>query len=77
MTGGDKDFKYVPQYLSKTILGARFTYQELLEQERVPFKFQTIIDRLILPCMQEDMEIGKHMLLLTASDKNFRIYDSL
>ena len=44
----DQDFKYILQDLSKTMIGARFTYSELMEQERVPFKFQTIIDRLIL-----------------------------
>ncbi len=73
----DQDFKYILQDLSKTMIGARFTYSELMEQERVPFKFQTIIDRLIMPILQEDMEIGAHMLLLNKADKNYRIYENL
>ncbi|MBR3104573.1 MAG: hypothetical protein IKQ27_16480 [Lachnospiraceae bacterium] len=73
----DQDFKYILQDLSKTMIGARFTYSELMEQERVPFKFQTIIDRLILPVMDEDMEIGAHILSLTKADKNYRIYENL
>ena len=73
----DQDFKYILQDLSKTMIGARFTYGELMEQERVPFKFQTIIDRLILPVMEEDMEIGRHILSLTKTDKNYRIYENL
>ena len=73
----DQDFKYILQDLSKTMIGARFTYSELMEQERVPFKFQTIIDRLIMPILEEDMEIGEHMLRLTKADKNYRIYENL
>ena len=60
----DQDFKYILQDLSKTMIGARFTYSELMEHERVPFKFQTIIDRLIMPILNEDMEIGAHILQL-------------
>ncbi len=77
MDQNEQDFKYILQDLSKTMIGARFTYGELMEQERVPFKFQTIIDRLILPCLTEDMEIGEHLLHMTKEDKNFRIYVNL
>ena len=73
----DQDFKYILQDLSKTMIGARFTYSELMEHERVPFKFQTIIDRLIMPILNEDMEIGAHILQLTKEDKNYRIYENL
>ncbi|MCR5251057.1 MAG: hypothetical protein K6E50_10675 [Lachnospiraceae bacterium] len=72
-----EDFKYVLQEFSRTMIGARYTYGELLGAERVPFKFQTIIDRLILPYSSSDVMIGEHLLHLTPADKNYRIYENL
>ena len=73
----EDDYKYVLQEFSRTMIGARFTYGELLYEERVPFKFQTIIDRLIRPFADTDMRIGEHIFGLTPEDKNYRIYDNL
>jgi len=73
----ERDFKYVLQDLTKTMIGARFTYRELMGEERVPFKFQTIIDRLILTYADPDMTIGEHLLQITPQDKNYRIYENL
>lgn len=44
----DNDFKYVIIDLESICLGARFTFGELLEQEMVPFKLKTIINRYVL-----------------------------
>ncbi len=77
MTTEYRDFKYVLQEMSRTMIGARFTYGELLQEERVPFKFQTIVDRLILPYVDADREVGEHILSLTPEDKNTRIYAEL
>ncbi|MBR5421264.1 MAG: hypothetical protein IK115_08975 [Lachnospiraceae bacterium] len=73
----DTDYKYVLQDFSKTMIGARFSYSELMDAERVPFKFRTIVDRLILPYADGDMTLEQHLLSLTPEDKNYRIYDSL
>jgi hypothetical protein len=58
MTETDTDFKFVIQEFSKTMIGARYTYRELMSAERVPFKFQTIVQRLIIPYADENMMIG-------------------
>lgn len=73
----DNDFKYVLQEFARTMIGAKYTYGELLDAERIPFKFQTIVDRLILPYADPDMTIEDHLLSITKDDKNFRIYDNL
>ena len=75
--GNEDDYKYILQDFSRTMIGARFSYAELMEAERVPFKFKTIVDRLILPYADADMTLEQHMLNLTPADKNYRIYDGL
>ena len=74
---GENDYKYVIQEFSKTMIGARYTYREILSAERVPFKFQTIVDRLIVPYADMDMMLGDHLLNMTADDKNKRIFENL
>lgn len=44
----DNDFKYVMMDTGNLYLGARFSFDELLSQEMVPFKFKAIINHYIL-----------------------------
>lgn len=43
-----EDFKYVLQDTGNIYLGAQFSYEELLEQEMVPFKLKAILTHYIL-----------------------------
>ncbi len=73
----ENDYKYVLQDLRETCIGARYSYEELMGAERVPFKFQTIIERLILPVADASLTVGEHLQSMTPGDPNYRIYDSL
>ncbi len=42
------DFKYVLQDVGSLYLGAGFSYEELLSEERVPFKLKAILSRYVL-----------------------------
>lgn len=42
-----EDFKYVMQDAGNLYLGARYSYQELLENEAVPFKLKAILSHYI------------------------------
>ena len=42
------DFKYVLQDVGSLYLGAGFSYEELLAQELVPFKFKAILSQYVL-----------------------------
>ena len=44
----DNDFKYVMADVGNIYLGARFTYEELLDQDMTPFKLKAIIRQYIL-----------------------------
>ncbi|MDE6687146.1 MAG: hypothetical protein K2J95_06390 [Lachnospiraceae bacterium] len=74
----ENDFKYVLQDFSSITLGARYSYHEIMENERVPFKLQSIVERYILPHITDpSMEIGRHVLSLTKEDPCYRIYENL
>lgn len=74
----ENDFKYVLQDFSGITLGARYSYQEIMENERVPFKLQSIVERYILPHITDpSIEIGRHVLSLSKEDPCYRIYENL
>lgn len=74
----ENDFKYVLQDFSSITLGARYSYQEIMENERVPFKLQSIVERYILPHITDpSIEIGRHVLSLSKEDPCYRIYENL
>lgn len=82
MNGGkdmnENDFKYVLQDFSSITLGARYSYQEIMESQRVPFKLQSIVERYILPHVTDtSIEIGRHVLSLTKEDPCYRIYENI
>lgn len=43
-----EDYKYVMQDAGSLYIGARYSYEELLEQEMVPFKLKTVLARYVL-----------------------------
>lgn len=49
----DKDFKYVLQDTSHLYLGARMSFQEMLDWEDVPFKMKSIINKYFMEAGNE------------------------
>ena len=43
-----EDYKYVMQDAGNLYIGAKYSYEELLEQEMIPFKLKTILIRYVL-----------------------------
>ena len=44
----NRDFKYFMQDTGSLYLGAKYTYQEILEDEMVTFKFKSIVEHYLL-----------------------------
>lgn len=55
-----QDYKYVMQDTGNLYLGAKYTYEELMENEDVPFKFKTFIERYIRPKLDTDTTLESH-----------------
>lgn len=73
----ENDFKYVIQDLSTVQLGARFTYEELLKHDRVPFKFQSIIQLYLLKEAKPDEELGAHILKVNNDSFAMQVFRQL
>ena len=60
----EDDFKYYMQDIERNYFGARFSYQELLDNEMVPFKFKTIISKYIKDEVELDTTLESHLFYL-------------
>lgn len=70
----NKDFKYVIHDLTNVYLGARFTYEELLDQEEVPFKLKMIISHYFLKEVGPSTRIEDHIFYLKETDLSYFVY---
>lgn len=65
MNKEDKDFKYILQDTGTIYLGARFSYQELLEEEMIPFKLKMIVSQYVLKDVEEETTLESHFYYMT------------
>lgn len=80
MTSGstdDKDFKYCMQDTEKVYIGARYSYGELMADEHVPFKFQTIIEHYIAKDTDMDTTLESQLYYMKPDDFTCRTYQHL
>lgn len=69
----DNDFKYVMIDAGNIYLGARFSYEELLEQEMVPFKLKAVIRQYFLKETAPDTTLESQFYYL---EKNTFLYET-
>ena len=72
-----EDYKYVMLDTSRVYLGAKFSYEELLFNEDVPFKVKTILERYILPEVSGDTTLESHFYFMKKEDFAARTYQQL
>ena len=60
-----EDFKYVLQDTGNIYLGARFSYEELMAHEMVPFKLKAILNHYILKEAAPDTTLESQFYYLT------------
>lgn len=64
----NRDYKYIMQELSTLYIGAKYTYDEMIEAQEVPFKVKTLINTYIKPELQgEDLSIESHFYYMDGS----------
>lgn len=71
------DYKYVIQSIGTVCLGARYTYGEMLEDEKVPFKFQAIIQQYLLKNAEKGTSIKDHLRTMTKEELSYMVYEQL
>ncbi len=72
-----QDYKYVLQDTGNLYLGAKYTYKELIDEEDVPFKFKTIVERYIKPYRDENVSLESHFYYMNEKDFVYQTYNQL
>lgn len=73
----DDDFKYYMQDLERNYFGARYSYDELLQNEMVPFKFKSVITKYIKDYVDMDVTLESHFYHMSKETYDYRIYKQL
>ena len=73
----NRGFKYVLQDVSKVYIGAKFTYQEMMEEEAVPFKLKAILSHYILKEVAGDTTPENHIFFIRDTDISCLVYRQL
>ena len=73
----DREFKYIIQDFTSFQLGSRFTYADILDNDRVPFKFQSIVRLYLLKETSAERMLGEHLLSMTDNDFSYEVYRQL
>lgn len=73
----NRDYKYVMQDTGNVYIGARYSYQELREEEDVPFKFKAIVERYIKQDLEETVTLESHIYYMKPDGFDFQSYKQL
>ena len=68
----DQDFKYVIQDLTNVYIGARYTYEEMLEDDNIPHKLKEVIVRILLPEVAPDTTPENHIFYMTPDSTSIK-----
>ncbi len=72
-----EDFKYVLVDTGNVYLGAKYSYRELLQNEDVPFKIRSIVERYILPEADPDTTLESDFYYMAEDSFAYRTYRQL
>lgn len=72
-----EDYKYCMQDVSRLYIGSKYTFDELLENEEVPFKFRLVVERYILPEADLADTLETHLYYLTKESFQVKIFQQL
>ena len=72
-----EDYKYVMQDTYQLYLGAKYSFEELIDNEEVPFKFRLIVERYIYQDVDPQTTLESQLYYMTSKDLQYRIYRSM
>ena len=72
-----EDYQYAMQDLSNLYIGAKYTMDEILEEENISFKFRMVTERYILPESDREDTLETHLYYLDPKSFIVKIYKQL
>ena len=73
----NKDFKYVIQDITKLYIGAKLTYQEMMDLDDVSFKLKVILSHYMLKEVAGDTTPENHVFYMKDTDLSYIMYKQL
>ena len=73
----NNDYKYVMHDLTNIYIGAKYTYDEIMDNDDVPFKFKTILSRYILKEVAGNTTLENHIFYMKKEDMSYMIYKQM
>ena len=73
----ENDFKYYMQDIERHYFGCRYSYNELVKNEMVPFKFKTIITKYIKDDVDPGTTLESHIFYLESDCLSYEIYKNI
>lgn len=73
----NNDFRYVMQDMTNLYLGARYTYEELMNVDEVPFKLKTIFSHYMLKEIAGNTTLENHLFFMKKTDESYLIYKQM
>lgn len=72
-----EDGKYVMQDVGTLYVGTKYTFEELLDSEEVPFKFRLLSERYLLPEADREDTLETHLYYLDGKSFEVKIFKQL
>ena len=72
-----EDFKYSMQDVSHVYVGCKYTFEELLDDEDLLFKFRLVVERYILPQSDPGDTLESHLYYLGPDSFTVKLYRRL
>lgn len=72
-----EDYKYVMQDASLLYLGAKFSFEEIVENEDIPFKFRLIVERYFYEAVDPTTTLESHLYFLERKGMLPKIYKQM
>lgn len=73
----DNDYKYFMQDTGSLYFGARYSYQEIMQDVNANFKFKSIIEHYIAKDTDLATTLESHLYYLTPEQFSYRTYEQL
>ncbi|RKM57199.1 hypothetical protein D6853_04060 [Butyrivibrio sp. X503] len=73
----EDDFKYYMQDIERYYFGARYDYNELIQNELVPFKFKTVITKYFKDEIDFSTTIESHIYHMNRESYDYKVYKQL
>ena len=73
----NRDFKYVLQDFGNIYIGARYSYEEMLKSEEIPYKWKAIIRHYLLKETSPETTMENHIFFMKEDDFAYETFREL